>query len=78
MPKLKKPYNRNEDLQKLIYGSMGLMETRYQDVADVWGCCRQTATTKIKDPDTMTLGEARKLCRHLGITAEQFREALKF
>lgn len=79
MPRLKRPYNRHEALQKAIYGAMGLQGKSYEDLAPAMNVkSRQTVAAKIKDPDKMTLGDLRRLCGALGISVEEVREVIKF
>lgn len=78
MPRLKRAVNRHDALRKAIHGSMDLLERTYTDLAPVMGCTRQTVSSKIRDPDKMTLGEFRKLCLALGIPVEEARELIRF
>ena len=79
MPKLKRPYNRHEDLQRAIYGAMGIMGKTFDDLTGPMQVkSRQTVAAKVKNPDKMTLGDFRRLCGALGIPAEQARELIKF
>ncbi len=79
MPKLRRPYNRHEDLQRTIYGAMGYQDKTMEDMARVLGVkSRQTAASKIRNPEKMTLGDLRRLCLDLGIPAEEARALIKF
>lgn len=79
MPKMKRNYNRHEDLQRAIYGAMGLLGTTYEDLTGPMQVkSRQTVAARIKDPDKMTLGDLRRLCAALGIPAEEARTYIKF
>lgn len=79
MPKLKRPYNRYEDLQRAIYGAMGVLGKTFEDLTGPMNVkSRQTVAAKVKDPEKMTLGDLRRLCGALGIPAEEARQFIKF
>lgn len=78
MPRLKRPYNRHEDLQRAIYGAMGVQGKTVTDLAATFHKDPRTVAAKIKDPDKMTLGDLRRLCGTLGIPVDAVREMIKF
>ena len=78
MPRVKQAYNRHADLQKAIYGAMGLREETLTELAQRMGKDPRTVTKKIRDPDLMTLGDLRRICSLLNIPVEDARAAIKF
>ena len=79
MPKLKQPYNRHDELQRTIYGAMGVMGKTFEDLTGPMNVkSRQTVAAKVRDPEKMTLGDLRRLCGALGIPVEQARQLIKF
>lgn len=78
MPKLKRPPDRYEPFKILVLGRMKLMHVNQQNVADWFGCCRQTVNYKLKTPTLLTLGELTTLARKLDIPADEMRRAIPF
>jgi hypothetical protein len=76
MPKLKRPPNRYERLQTLIYGQMRVQGETYTSLAPRTSLCRQSLAARITNPDTMTLGELRQIAAALSIPAENLRDVL--
>ncbi len=76
MPKLRTPYNKYAKLQVLINGYMNAQGLNNTSLAAKMGCCHQTVANWRKDPSVIRLSELAKLCRILGIPAEELRAAV--
>lgn len=66
-----------EDLRILIRGTMAARGTTQTDLADWLGYSPNTITKKMKHPEELTIAEAKKIARKLGIPAEKMMEALR-
>lgn len=47
-------------------------------VAKVLGCTPPTARKKMEHPELLTLGDLKKLCKGLHISADEIRAAIRF
>ena len=47
-------------------------------LSKVLGCCKTTASLKLKEPDRITLADLRQICRSGCVPAEEIRAAIKF
>ena len=76
MPKMKKTPGKYEKLQMLIGGRMALLELDNTSLAPLLGVNRQTVANWRKDPGLMRLADLSRMRVALGVTAEEWRQAL--
>lgn len=69
-PYFKPPFER---LSRLIKGYSSARE-----IADKLGVCYETARTRLKHPETLTLKELREISIKLHIPKEELMEAIKW
>lgn len=75
MPKLKRRASRYDQLQALLYGQLRLHGTKPESLL---GCCRETATKRLRDIDRMPVGDLLTLGRCLDIPIADLRAAIKY
>lgn len=78
MPKLKRPPDRYYNFKLLIRGSMAVHGVTQTEAADRLDMTQKTLRRRLNDPDSMTLGEMKKLASLLNIPADDMRAAIPF
>ena len=76
MPKLKRAFDPWDKYLMLVFGKMQILGYDRAELGRRMGCTYQTVSTKLKDPDKMSMAWVRKLNRVLGITADEARASL--
>ena len=76
MPKLRRIPGKYDSLRMIIGGRMELLGLDNTSLAPKWGVCRQTVANWRRDPSVMTLDQLSRLRVALGVTAEEWRQAL--
>ena len=46
-------------------------ELSLEQLAAIWGCCRNTAGSRVRDPGSITLRELRLLSKYTGVSREE-------
>lgn len=76
MPRLRRESDPWDRYRVLIIGTMDVLEIDTTELAARMGVSRQTMACKLARPESLRLGDMRKLHRVLGIKADDARAAL--
>lgn len=75
MPKLKRRASRYDQLQTLLYGQLRLHGEKPEDLL---GCCRETASKRLRNIGGMTINDLLALGRGLDIPIADLRAAIRY
>ena len=75
MPKLRKRASRYDQLQALLYGQLRMHGTKPENLL---GCCRETASKRLRDIARMPVGDLLALGRGLDIPIADLRAAIRY
>ena len=72
------PKPKRDPLGELIFGVASNQDRTNAELAEKLDVCVNTILSRKKQPDSLTIAEAKKLCKFLGIEAEELRAAIRF